>query len=478
MLLLFRSFNKTPYVYDPRTNELYNVDENVYIELEKAGGEVSRIKDEKIRKGCEEAGITDAVLPMQTPENFKKEIAGMELGFTKLTLGITHVCNLRCKYCIYSGEFKGERTHESKMMSIEMADKIIDEFFVRRKDHPQAVIFYGGEPLLNFPVIKRIVLRLGKMKENVLFSATTNGTCLENDEILDFLVQKKFVINISFDGPVQDVVRVDTQGKGTFRRLMTILEKISKRHPDFYNNSIGFNVTVTPATDLTKTVEFFHTNPLFKGKQLNIIRNYDPDNLFCRKYDFVENEKILSEEFEQLRREYPEIYKENPPFHSGCFLQAMAQINKRPMGDNGSLPLNSCCYPGMNTVYVDIDGTVYACERTEHAPIGHIDRLAVDDKMVEKCVRDYYEIAKKYCPQCWAAKLCPKCFSHVKRGELNEENFVEYCDKFRTSVLRTLELFVTVKEKDEKAFDNIKIVSADINERRNELGKKDGTAQG
>lgn len=475
MLLLFRSFNDTPYVYDPRTNELYNVDENVFKALEEAKGVVANIKDEKIKKGCEEAGITDEVLPMQTPGAFKKEIADLKLGFTKLILGVTHVCNLRCKYCIYSGTYEGERKHEGKMMSIKTADKIIDEFFVKKKEHPQSVIFYGGEPLLNFPVMEHIVSKLKKMGEKTIFSITTNAICLENDKVLDFIVKNNFYMNISFDGPVQDVVRVDMQGKGTFGVLMKIIEKISKEHPAFYKENVGFNVTVTPATDLPKTVEFFHSNPLFKDKLLNIIRNYDPDNLFCRKYDFVENEKILANDFEKLRHEYPERYKENLSFHNGCFLSLMSQLNKRPMGDTGTLPLNSCCYPGLNCVFVDIDGTVCACERTEHAPIGHIDRTAVDDKIVEDYVQKYYDIAKDFCPKCWAVKLCPKCFSHVKRGELNEKNFLEMCDKFRASVLKSLELFVTIKEKDEKAFEDVKIVSLDINQKREErerLNKK------
>lgn len=471
MLLLFRSFKKTPYVYDPKTNELYNVDENVYQELVKAGGIVANIKNEKIRKGCEEAGITDETLPMQTPEEFKKEIAGLGLGFTKLVLGTTHCCNLRCKYCIYSGSYEGERTHESKMMSVKTADKIIDEFFVKRKDHPQAVIFYGGEPLLNFPIMKHIIARLKKMNEKPLLSVTTNAICLEDDNVLDFLVDNNFLMNISFDGPVQDIVRVDMEGRGTFKRLMNIIEKISKKYPDFYRENIGFNVTVTPASDLPATVKFFHTDPLFKGKTLNIIRNYDPDNLFCRKNDFVENEKVLAEEFENLRHEYPNIYKDRMAFYDGCFLQVMAQLNKRPMGNTGCLPLNSCCYPGMNCAFIDVDGTVCACERTEHAPIGHIDKKAVDDKEVEAYVKKYHDIAKKFCPHCWAARLCPKCFSHVKRGELNEKNFLEYCERFKYSVLKSLELFVTIKERDEKAFDDIQFISADINRKREEKSR-------
>ncbi|HOX21999.1 MAG TPA: radical SAM protein [Elusimicrobiales bacterium] len=462
MILAFKSFSGTPYLYDSKDNEIYKVDAPVYSAVAEAGGQISRIKDAEIRKKCETAGIVDTALPMQTPEAFEKENAASGIGFTKLTLGISHGCNLRCKYCIYSGVFPSERTHENKLMTKETADKIVDEFFLtRNQDRPKAVIFYGGEPLTNFPIVQHVVERIKKMGVSVVFSMTTNGILLAQDQVLDFLAGNNFLINISFDGPVQDVVRVDTEGKGTFQRLMDVIEKISRKYPAFYKSNVSFNVTVTAATNLPETVKFFHASPLFRGKTLNIIRNYDEDNLYCRKYDFVENEKLLTKEFEALRLEYPKIYKDNPPFHNGCFIQAMASINKRAMGNKGYLPLNSCCYPGMNSAYVDIDGTVCACERTEHVSIGHMSKAAIDAKLVEDVVRRYYEIARKHCPKCWAARLCPKCFSHVKRGAINEENFLEYCDKFRASTLRMLELFVTIKEQDPAAFNDIKLVALD-----------------
>jgi hypothetical protein len=96
----------------------------------------------------------------------------------------------------------------------------------------------------------------------------------------------------------------------------------------------------------------------------------------------------------------------------------------------------------------------------------------VDDKMVSAMVNKYYEISKKYCPQCWAAKLCPKCFSHVKRGDLNDKNFLEFCEKFKSSVLKSLELFATIKEKDEKAFEGVQRITADIITKRKELEEK------
>ncbi len=460
MLHLFRSFSDTPYVYDSNTNDFFRVDEHVYEVLDEAGGKLSSCKDEKVKKTFEEAGVTEETPPLQTPEKFKEEMEKMNIGFRKLIIGLTHTCNLRCRYCIYSGNYQDERTHEGKHMSRETADKIVETFFVKRKeDHPKLVSFYGGEPFTNFPIITRIVEKVSSLTDDVAYSVTTNGILLKNEEMLDFVVKHNFIVNISFDGPVQETMRVDEKGRGTFHDIMELVEHISKKYPEFFKTSLGFNVTVTPATNLPETVEFFNTNPLFKGKSLNIIRHYDPDNVFCRKYDLEEHEKTLRDEFEAMRKGFPEAYRKNLPFNNGCYLQSMAKMNQRPMGKSDHLPINSCCYPGMNALFVDIDGTVSSCERTEHAPIGHMDSKPVDPDVADGFIRKYHEVASHHCPQCWAARLCSKCFSHVRRGTVTEENFIANCDDFRVSLHKTLQLFVSCKEKDEKAFDEIKPIT-------------------
>ncbi len=345
-------------------------------------------------------------------------------------------------------------------MSADTADRIVDTFFVTREgDYPKTVVFYGGEPFMNFPVITRIVEKIDSLGRQVAFSATTNGVMLKQPRILEFLVQHNFIINISFDGPIQESMRVDEKGRGTFHDLMALFGHMSTTYPDFYRDNVGFNVTVTAATNLPETVEFFNTNPLFKGKTLNIIRHYDPDNSFCRKYDLTEHEKTLKEGFETLRTQFPDVYRENLPFHGGCYTATMARLNQRSMGKASHLPLNSCCYPGMNAIFVDIDGTCSACERTEHAPIGHLDSEPVKNDVADEYVARYHAIASHHCPKCWAARLCAKCFSHVKRGTVNEENFLANCNDFRESLRRSLELFVTIKEKDEHAFDDVKVIT-------------------
>ncbi|MFX0142212.1 MAG: 4Fe-4S cluster-binding domain-containing protein, partial [Candidatus Hodarchaeota archaeon] len=76
----------------------------------------------------------------------------------QLVLNISERCNMRCEYCAYSGSYYYNRKHSSKMMNFNTAKKVLDFYYKTNKKEKKMVIgFYGGEPLLNFQLIKRII---------------------------------------------------------------------------------------------------------------------------------------------------------------------------------------------------------------------------------------------------------------------------------------------------------------------------------
>ncbi|WP_227060852.1 4Fe-4S cluster-binding domain-containing protein [[Clostridium] scindens] len=82
-----------------------------------------------------------------------------EKKLQQLTLQVTQQCNLRCEYCIYSGIYDGNRTHANKRMNFEVARKAIDFFLEHSIETSDVVIgFYGGEPLLEFELIRRCII--------------------------------------------------------------------------------------------------------------------------------------------------------------------------------------------------------------------------------------------------------------------------------------------------------------------------------
>ncbi|MER3123740.1 radical SAM protein, partial [Bacillus altitudinis] len=142
---------------------------------------------------------------------------------------LTRECNLDCKYC-YVGE------KENVSMSIETADKII-KFIDNKAKNPAylrnntvRVVLHGGEPLLNYEVLKYIVEKLENKKDyTAIFDMTTNGTIL-NKEILETM-KKLHNLSVSIDGgyEVHDKNRVLKNGQGTFNIVKKNLEKIKSK---------------------------------------------------------------------------------------------------------------------------------------------------------------------------------------------------------------------------------------------------------
>ena len=190
----------------------------------------------------------------------------------KITMGLTHDCNLSCKYC-----YAGVKT--MREMSFETTKKIVD--FGIRSTPPEEKIdfsFFGGEPLLCFNLIKRIVEYIDSIKpyyENInSINITTNGILL-TESILTFIKENKINLCISIDGPshVHNLNRCYSDGQGSFRKIFRNLSLALK-----ILDNVQVNAVYGPDTIdfLPETMEFFsqfdisgiHLNP-------NIVTDWD-----------------------------------------------------------------------------------------------------------------------------------------------------------------------------------------------------------
>lgn len=139
-----------------------------------------------------------------------------------ITLEINRKCNLRCSYCYITDKNNEEMTLETAQKSVDFAiEKIIS---MNHKNRKIVIDFLGGEPLLNFNLIKNIVDYCEEQTEivNIKFKyvMTTNGTIFNRD-ILEFLTKKDFSLKISIDGNqnIHDLTRKDIFGNGSFHMI-------------------------------------------------------------------------------------------------------------------------------------------------------------------------------------------------------------------------------------------------------------------
>lgn len=164
---------------------------------------------------------------------------------SKLTLIVTHSCNLRCTYCYAKG---GDFGLPVKTMTISDAIKIVDHFAITF-DGIKEIFYFGGEPLLAFDVIKAVCLHSEKLvSEKILpvlpkFVLITNGTLI-SDEFVKLAIRFDIGITISIDGPkyIHDLHRKTTKNEDTFDKVFAGINLLK-------NSSVPFSVEGTYTRD-------------------------------------------------------------------------------------------------------------------------------------------------------------------------------------------------------------------------------------
>ncbi len=303
----FVHFFETPkgkYFYDVNTNAIVRVTPRLY---EYLNGEIEHLLDNADVAGEIEtltlAGMlsADKWERIEHPETrlLKEHLDG---SIESLTLQITQQCNLRCKYCPYSGSYYN-RKHSNACMNIEIAKKAIDFYIQHSSDRRELDIgFYGGEPLIQYDMIKEAVEYARKQGEGkkVHFHITTNATLLDMEKI-NFLVKNEFKIMISLDGPreLHDKNRMKTDGKGSFDKVMENVQLIWEHFPE-YVKEIMFNCVVDGKEDYGCINDFFTNYDIIKDIHTNF------SDLVAE--NIKDNELLLSSEDYDVAYQY-EIFK-------------------------------------------------------------------------------------------------------------------------------------------------------------------------
>ncbi len=315
-----------------------------------------------------------------------------------LCLHIAHDCNLACRYCFAEeGEYHGRRA----LMSFEVGKKALD-FLIENSGGRRnlEVDFFGGEPLMNWEVVKQLVTygrsREKECNKNFRFTLTTNGMLL-NDEIMDFCNKEMGNVVLSLDGrrEVNDRMRPTRNGKGSsYDIIVPKFQKFAEsRNQDRYyvrgtftRHNLDFSKDVLHFADLG-----------FRQMSIEPVVASPDEPYAIREEDLPQ----ILEEYDKLAVEYIRRKKEGRGFH---FFHFMIDLEQGPCV---AKRLSGC---GSGTEYLAVTpwGDFYPC----HQFVGEEGFLLgnVDEGITNTALRDEFKLcnvyAKEKCRSCFARFYC------------------------------------------------------------------------
>lgn len=314
-----------------------------------------------------------------------------------MCLHIAHTCNLNCSYCFASqGKYQGERALMSFEVGKRAFDFLIEHSGTRRN---LEVDFFGGEPLMNFDVVKQLVAYARSVEKehnkNFRFTLTTNGVLID-DDVIDFVNKEMSNVVLSLDGrrEINDHFRKDYLGRGSYDTIVPKFKRLveAREGKNYYMRG----------TFTHNNVDF--TNDIFHMADLGFTE-LSMEPVVCPAGDpYALTEEDLPKLFEQyeiLAKEMIKRKREGRPF---TFYHYMLDLKNGP-----------CIYKritgcGSGTEYVSVTpwGELYPCHQfvgDEKYSLGNI-WDGITNKEIQDKFRSCNAYAREECRDCWAKLYC------------------------------------------------------------------------
>ncbi len=344
-----------------------------------------------------------------------------------LCLHVAHTCNLNCSYCFAAqGNFNGE----DALMPFEVGKRALD-FLIENSGNRKnlEVDFFGGEPLVNWQVVKRLVEYAREIEKekgkNFRFTLTTNGVLID-DDVIDFSNKHMHNVVLSLDGrkSVHDNLRKDLQGKGSYDKIVPKFKEFVKRRGDkgYYMRGTFTSANTDFVTDVLHMADLGFTQLSMEPVVCD-----DSDSAALTKADLP----ILKSEYEKLAIEMLEREKDGKPFE---FYHYMLDLKHGPCVYKR---INGC---GSGTEYMAVTpwGELYPCHQfvgDKEFKLGDIWQGVTNENARQK-FKESNVFAKEECIECWANMYCSGgCAANAYHATGDINGIYEYgCELFKKRI--------------------------------------------
>lgn len=356
-----------------------------------------------------------------------------------LCLHVAHTCNLNCSYCFASqGKYHGERA----LMSFETGKRALNFLIENSGTRTNLEVdFFGGEPLMNWDVVKQLVAYARTQEpihhKKFRFTLTTNGVLID-DDVIDFTNREMSNVVLSLDGrkEIHDRLRVDYAGNGSYDRIVPKFQKL---------------VAARGGKNYYMRGTFTHANTDFTNDILHMadlgFTELSMEPVVCAPGDAAaltqEDLPVLFEQYELLAKEMIRRKKEGRGFtfyHYMLDLTGGPCIYKRISG----------CGSGTEYMAVTPWGELYPCHQfvgDEHYSLGNI-----WDGVTNTALRDEFKCCNAYarpeCSDCWAKLYCSGgCAANAYHATGSIRGVYDYgCELFKKRIECALMMKVAESE--------------------------------
>ena len=388
------------------------------------------VNEEEVRACISDVAELERAGKLYTPDTFEPmafDFKNRSTVVKALCLHVAHTCNLSCPYCFASqGKYHGQQA----LMRFDVGKRALDFLMENSGDRVNLEVdFFGGEPLMNWEVVKELVAyareQEGPRGKKFRFTLTTNGMLID-DDVIDFANREMHNVVLSLDGrkEVHDRLRVDWAGRGSYDRIVPKFQKLVERR-----GGKGYYMRGT----------FTHAKPDFTKDVLHMadlgFDQLSMEPVVCAPDDpaalTAEDLPIVLEQYELLAKEMLRREREGRGFTFYHYMLDLAHgpcIYKRISG----------CGSGTEYMAVTPWGDLYPC----HQFVGE-DAYKLGDiwqGVTNTAVRDEFKSCNAYarpeCADCWARLYCSGgCAANAYHASGSIRGVYEYgCELFRKRI--------------------------------------------
>jgi uncharacterized protein len=316
--------------------------------------------------------------------------------------------------------------------------------------------FYGGEPLLEFDLLRKIIdySRKYRCKDKIKYNLTTNASML-NEKIIKYFIDNEVSILISLDGPDKEnnKCRLYINKDHTYNRIWHNINMIKNINEKYFYKNVAFNAVYTDAHNLLLVKEYFD-DTFFKRSSLVVKRATDIDD------DFIVKNNLISfkSSYDFLLEVYKHcVIKKRPisKYLKSLFGIRFNRIEGRGFANwknrfNNIFNCKNICIPGSSRLYLTTDGNFHICEKiNKYFPIGNIYR-GLNKIKIEDIVNNFNRTVACQCISCQAMNLCEACY--VPFCKKNSFVIGNKCEDIRSSIYKDLFNYTSIKEENPDAF--------------------------